>query len=86
MSSVFHEYFVLSNELHDFNTRYKFDIHSHVSKTAYGQCMIRFSGPAIGNKLPDYLKEASSAYTFRNKFKVLIAAQIVHLPVVITVF
>jgi hypothetical protein len=48
-----------------------------VSETAHGQRTIRHKGPAIWNKLPDYLPEACSVYTFRNKFKILGTAQIV---------
>jgi hypothetical protein len=75
--TVLHDYFVTNDELYDHNTRHKDNIHSYAIKTAYGQRMIRYKGPAVWNKLPDYLKEACSVRTFRNKFKILRTAQIV---------
>ena len=53
MPTVFLDYFVTNDEIHDYNTRHKDYIHGYTIKTAYGQRMIKSKGPTVWNNLPD---------------------------------
>jgi hypothetical protein len=76
LSIIFRNYLMFNAQFYSHNTRHKQDIHVYPIKTAYGQCMIRYSGPNVWNLLPNYLKEPSSVSTFRKMLKIFFTAQV----------
>ena len=74
--AIYRDYFALNVEHHNYDTRRKQDIHVVPIKTAYGQRRIRYTGPNAWNQLPNYLKVPCAVRTFRNKYKVVLTAQI----------
>jgi hypothetical protein len=63
---IFRNYLMFNAEFYSYNTRHKQDIHVYRIKTAYGQRMIRCSGPNAWNLLPNYLKEYYSVAPLEN--------------------
>ena len=63
-------------DFYNYNTRHKQDIHVVPIKSAYGQRMIRYTGPIVWNQLPNYMKEPCAVRTFRKMFKTVLTAQV----------
>ena len=61
--------FCRNDQIHDYGTRYKKDLHPVKIKTKlYGEKTISYQGPTLWNKLPKHLKE-TSAPIFKSKLR-----------------
>jgi len=58
--SIYLNYFVLNNEIHNYNTRLSQGLHICGPRTSFGQKCIQFKGSSLWNRLPSSLKISSS--------------------------
>ena len=70
--SIYFNYFVLNNEIHNYNTRLSQGLHicgPSTPRTSFGQKYIQFKGSSLWNKLPSSLKIPSSVVVFLKNLK-----------------
>jgi len=67
--SIYFNYFVLNNEIHNYNTRLCQGLHICGPRTSFGQKCIQFKGSSLWNKLPSSLKIPSSVIVFFKNLK-----------------
>ena len=67
--SIYFNYFVLNNEIHNYNTRLSQGLHICGPRTSYGQKCIQFKGSSLWNRLPLSLKIPSSVVVFLKNLK-----------------
>jgi len=67
--SIYFNYFVLNNEVHNYNTRLSEIIRG--PRTSFGQKCIQFKGSSLWNRLPSSLKIPSSVVVFLKIVKII---------------
>ena len=65
--SIYFNYFVLNNEIHNYITRLSQGLHICGPRTSFGQKCIQFKGSSLWNKLPSSLKIPSSVVVYFKK-------------------
>ena len=69
--SIYFNYFVLNNEIHNCNTRLSQGLHICGPRTSFGQKCIQFKGSSLWNRLPSSLKIPSSNVVFKKNLKII---------------
>ena len=63
------KFFIFHEEIHDYNTRNKSNMHIYYSKNSAGLRTIRHKAAVLRNELPVSLQEINSLSVFKNKLK-----------------
>lgn len=63
------KFFIFNEEIHDYNTRNKSNMHIYYSKNSAGLRTIRHKAAVLWNELPVSLQEINSLSVFKNKLK-----------------
>ena len=69
LPTIFQEYFVTNNSVHQYSTRSKNNLHISVINSSIGQRCSVYRGSKYWNELPDYLKSDSSVFLFKRNVK-----------------
>ena len=65
LPTVFHDYFVVNESIHNYNTRSAQNLHIASVNSNVGQKSILYKGSKLWNELPENLKAFSSASLFK---------------------
>ena len=63
-------------QVHNYNTRNKFDFRVHYGRTSYSHSVIRYKGPTLWNNLPLEVRDCKSLNTFKYKLKTYLLKQL----------
>ena len=77
LPKIYHNYFTENFKIHEYNTRYKENLHLTVVNLCYGSKAINFKGCNFWNQLPEDLKHIPNAVTFKQKLKKFLQKHII---------
>lgn len=69
LSPVFHDFFVLNNQIHKYSTRSANRFHLPKARTNARKCSLKYIGAELWNSLPDSIKAATSLSLFKFSFR-----------------
>ena len=75
MPQIYHNYITYNQQVHNYNTRHKNDIHVFQVRTDYGLKTFKSKCHQLWNVLPEQVKHYKSPLSFRNNLKVIYAAK-----------
>ena len=69
LPSVFHNYFLQNNAVHEYETRHSGKLHMPRMRIVFGQRCLKYKGCALWNSIPDELQSSMSINLFKTKIK-----------------